>query len=203
MGFQDRLKNLRQQKNLTQQELAKTIFVSRSAIAKWENGLGVPSDANLKALCDYFEVEENWLLDRNDLKKEIKTVNIQKKNITVSILGIIFPIFFVLLFITPIYHYYQKPNYVYPLVYIPHPPYSIMKFVGEWCVLGFSVWGITFLLSVLDICFFQFKKKAIHYCWINLVMIILSVIIFICVLIISVFSAKQFDYFIPHLNNPY
>ena len=37
--FKDKLKELRKQKGLSQQELADKLFVSRSAVAKWENSL--------------------------------------------------------------------------------------------------------------------------------------------------------------------
>ena len=39
MQFNERLKELRLKKGISQAELAKAIFVSRSAVAKWENGL--------------------------------------------------------------------------------------------------------------------------------------------------------------------
>lgn len=52
--FKDRLKELRRQKGLSQQELANSIYVSRSAICKWEMGNGVPSEANIEALCIFF-----------------------------------------------------------------------------------------------------------------------------------------------------
>ena len=83
MMFKDKLKDLREQKNLSQQQLADIIYVSRSAIAKWENGNGVPSDINLKAICEYFNVEEEWLLDRNELKETIKTIDEKQKNIKI------------------------------------------------------------------------------------------------------------------------
>ena len=41
--FQDKLKELREKANMSQQTLADKLFVSRSAVAKWENGNGVPS----------------------------------------------------------------------------------------------------------------------------------------------------------------
>ena len=54
MEFKDRLKALRQRHKLSQAQLAEAIFVSRSAIAKWENGLGYPSEDSLQALIDFF-----------------------------------------------------------------------------------------------------------------------------------------------------
>ena len=66
--FKDKLKHLRESMGLTQKELAEKIYVSRSAINKWELGNGIPSDVNLDAICKLFNVSEEWLLDRNDLK---------------------------------------------------------------------------------------------------------------------------------------
>lgn len=56
MEFKDKLKTLRQERNISQQALADAIFVSRSAVAKWENGLGLPSQDSLDALGQYFGV---------------------------------------------------------------------------------------------------------------------------------------------------
>ena len=66
--FKDKLKHLRESAGFTQKELAERIYVSRSAINKWELGNGIPSDVNLDAICKLFNVSEEWLLDRNDLK---------------------------------------------------------------------------------------------------------------------------------------
>lgn len=90
--FKEQLKELRNQKKITQDELAKTIFVSRSAICKWELGKGFPSEVNIKALCEYFEVSRDFLLD----EKDSKIINESKKDyffkIFFSILGIVVPI---------------------------------------------------------------------------------------------------------------
>lgn len=70
--FKDKLKRLRENANMTQKELGEIIYVSRSAISKWELGNGISSDANLETLCKIFNVSEEWLLDREDLKYTIK-----------------------------------------------------------------------------------------------------------------------------------
>lgn len=70
--FKDKLKELREKEGLSQQELADKLFVSRSAVAKWENGNGIPSDVNLDAICKIFNVEEEWILSRSELKKITK-----------------------------------------------------------------------------------------------------------------------------------
>lgn len=56
MEFKDKLKKLRTEKGLTQAQLSETIFVSRSTVAKWENGLGLPSDESMALLTEYFGI---------------------------------------------------------------------------------------------------------------------------------------------------
>ena len=58
MELKDKLKKLRQDKGMTQAQLAEALFVSRSTIAKWENGLGLPSEDSMAALKTLFEVSQ-------------------------------------------------------------------------------------------------------------------------------------------------
>ena len=50
MEFGTRLKELRAEKGVSQAKLAADIHISRSAVAKWENGLGLPNDESLRML---------------------------------------------------------------------------------------------------------------------------------------------------------
>ena len=75
--FKDKLKQLREKEGLTQQQLANKIFVSRSAVAKWENGLGIPSEESLNLLCDHFAVTKEQLLEEKDVIVVCK--NIEQK----------------------------------------------------------------------------------------------------------------------------
>ena len=52
--FKDKLRKLRTEAGLSQEALAEIIHISRSAIAKYENGNGKPSEETLKALEFYF-----------------------------------------------------------------------------------------------------------------------------------------------------
>lgn len=61
MEFKDLLAKLRKEKGLSQEGLADTIHVSRSAIAKYENGKGIPSDDILEAITNYFPSEKEAL----------------------------------------------------------------------------------------------------------------------------------------------
>ena len=50
MDFCDKLKKLRKDNNLTQEEFAEKIFVTRTAVSKWETGNGYPSLESLKLI---------------------------------------------------------------------------------------------------------------------------------------------------------
>ncbi len=66
MNFSDKLKKLRKEKELTQEELASKIYVSRSLIARYENGTVVPTKENIEKLALFFNVKLSYLLDEND-----------------------------------------------------------------------------------------------------------------------------------------
>lgn len=90
MEFSEKLKELRSEKGISQAKLAVDIHISRSAVAKWENGLGLPSDESLKMLAEYFGVGVGELLpDKNNeeiLVEKNKTIARQKN----AIIGISF-----------------------------------------------------------------------------------------------------------------
>ena len=83
MEFSEKLRELRVQKNISQAKLAADIHISRSAVAKWENGLGLPNDESLKLLADYFGVAVDELItDKTNeevLVSKNKTIDQQKK----------------------------------------------------------------------------------------------------------------------------
>ena len=56
MEFGEKLQALRKGRNLTQEALAEQLYVSRTAISKWESGRGYPSIDSLKAIAGYFSV---------------------------------------------------------------------------------------------------------------------------------------------------
>lgn len=62
MEFNEKLQQLRKSKGLTQEELAEALFVSRTAISKWESGRGYPSVDSLKELSRFFSVKIDDLI---------------------------------------------------------------------------------------------------------------------------------------------
>lgn len=67
MEFQYKLQELRKQKGLTQEELSEVLYVSRTAISKWESGRGYPSIDSLKAISEYFSISIDELLSNKEL----------------------------------------------------------------------------------------------------------------------------------------
>ena len=85
MEFSEKLRELRIQKNVSQAKLATDIHISRSAVAKWENGLGLPSDDSLKMLAEYFGISISELMpdktNAETLVSKNRTIDQQKKAI--------------------------------------------------------------------------------------------------------------------------
>ena len=67
MEFHEKLQELRKNRGLTQEELAEALYVSRTAISKWESGRGMPSIESLKAISKFFAVTMDDLLSSEEL----------------------------------------------------------------------------------------------------------------------------------------
>ncbi|MGI5824446.1 MAG: helix-turn-helix domain-containing protein [Bacillota bacterium] len=61
----NRIKELREQKSLTQTELGKILDVEKSTVSKYENGSLDLSSNTISQLCDYFQVSADYLLGRS------------------------------------------------------------------------------------------------------------------------------------------
>ena len=80
MNFAEKLKELRKQKGLSQEQLAEKIYVSRQAITKWENGNGIPDIENLISISNLFNEsldsllsEEKSLISKHEFLYESRT----------------------------------------------------------------------------------------------------------------------------------
>ena len=69
--FQRIFKNLREQKNMTQEELAKALGVSKSTIGMYERGDREPNFEKLEVIADYFNVNMSDLIDSKNIASEI------------------------------------------------------------------------------------------------------------------------------------
>ncbi|MBE6682291.1 MAG: helix-turn-helix transcriptional regulator [Ruminococcaceae bacterium] len=80
MEFNEKLQELRKNKGLTQEELAEALYVSRTAISKWELGRGYPSLESLKEIAKYFSVTIDELLSSDEIMSIAQEDNKQKEN---------------------------------------------------------------------------------------------------------------------------
>ena len=67
MEFHEKLQELRKSRGMTQEELAQALYVSRTAVSKWESGRGYPSIDSLKEISAYFSVTIDNLLSGEKL----------------------------------------------------------------------------------------------------------------------------------------
>ena len=66
--FKNRLKELRQSKKMTLEELANEIGTTKSTISRYENGMRQPKQDILEAIADFFNVSTDYLLGRTNTK---------------------------------------------------------------------------------------------------------------------------------------
>ena len=67
MEFNKKLQELRKSKGITQEELAKALYVSRTAVSKWESGRGYPNIDSLKEIASFFSVTIDDLLSGDEV----------------------------------------------------------------------------------------------------------------------------------------
>ena len=77
MDFGEKIQKIRKQNNLTQEELAEKLYVSRTAISKWESGKGYPSIDLLKQISKVFNISIDKMLSSEEL---IEFAENDKKN---------------------------------------------------------------------------------------------------------------------------
>lgn len=114
-SFSDKLKKLRLSKNLTQVQLAKLVYVSRSAISKWEQNRGFPNIDALQRISEIFEISIDELLSEKELKilevMDNKKINVQRR--IIIFLSILTSIFLTgVITLTVMYHPRTISNYI-------------------------------------------------------------------------------------------
>ena len=98
MNIGEKIYNLRKKKNLSQEDLASILNVSRQTISKWETGDSNPDIDKIVPLCNFFEISTDEFLKGEDLVYERKLHNEKKKNkaLTFSLCLIIFGVMMIL-----------------------------------------------------------------------------------------------------------
>lgn len=151
MAFKENLTHLRKSMNLSQEELAEKLNVSRQAISKWENGQSTPDLETILALCKLFNVTTDQLLislDNNIKSDESQNNNNNEKgNRVLLILCLVFLILICLCgFIV----------FILNLFFTDYMDIGIHNFSLLLISISFSLFIIVLLISIIRN---HFKKK--------------------------------------------
>lgn len=145
MEFCEKLQELRKSKGLTQEELAEALYVSRTAVSKWESGRGYPSIDSLKEISAYFGVSIDHLLSGEKLisiaEKERKS-HIQA--MCDMLLGVT-DLFSLLLMVLPLYPRTVN-GYVYSVSLFAYTETSALNRGVYWgmflLMMGMGIWKL-------------------------------------------------------------
>ena len=146
MEFHEKLQALRKGRGLTQEELAQVLYVSRTAISKWESGRGYPSIDSLKEISCYFSVTIDDLLSGEKLLSIAeREKHAAMRNLCALLFGVV-DVLSVLLIVLPLY-----PNtvngYVYPVNLLAYTETTPFKLTVCWVMcLALVVLGAVELL---------------------------------------------------------
>ena len=180
MEFHEKLQELRKNRGITQEELSEALYVSRTAISKWESGRGYPSIDSLKELSNYFSVTIDELLSSEKLLLIAEKENKSNLRRMCDFLFGILDICSFILIVLPLY-----PNMVNGFVYsvnlfaytqttfLNHLLYWIMfiflvvigivkllltKFGIERC--NHIVTGVSIVISILSVLFLAMTRET-------------------------------------------
>ena len=154
MEFNEKLQKLRTNENLTQEELAEKLYVSRAAISKWESGRGYPSIDSLKAIAKYFHITIDELIGSEEIvdlaEQDMKSSN---KKYTALICGIL-DCLTLLLFFLPVFGNGGKTE-------VESVSLLAMTGAGLWLKMIFvAVIGITILNGFCTVIISNFDKPV-------------------------------------------
>ena len=103
MDFSEKLTQLRKSNNMTQEELAANLFVSRAAVSKWESGRGLPNIDSLKAIAVLFDVTVDELLSGEELLTAAQNETREKtRRLQSSLFGLL-DVMHLLFFVLPLF----------------------------------------------------------------------------------------------------
>ena len=154
MEFHEKLQELRKRRELTQEELAEALYVSRTAISKWESGRGYPGIESLKRIADFYSVTIDELLSGEKLisiaEKENKT-NI--RSMCDFVFGIA-DVSFLLLIVLPLYPRTIE-GYIYSVSLFAYTEITAMHRLIYWILLALLI-----VSGIIKLVLTKFKSKT-------------------------------------------
>lgn len=170
MELSEKLQKLRKARGLTQDQLAEALFVSRTAISKWETGRGIPGMESLQMLSKFYGVTLDELLRAEELVAAAKEENKESINRFAACMDGIFNASALMSVLLPLYKteangvFYSVPLYQFRgnlsavfwvLTALMAGCGIVQLFVSRWegkrylCILGFAFNVTVTLLLIL------------------------------------------------------
>ena len=152
MELSEKLQELRRSRGLTQEELAEALYVSRTAVSKWESGRGYPSIDSLKELSRFFSVSIDELLSGEALVQLAENENRSNLRSVCELLFGVVDLLSVCLVLLPLY---PEPSagHVYAVSLLAYTQAGMVSRLLHWVLsLGlFGLGGAKVLLAQLKI----------------------------------------------------
>ena len=155
MLFKDKLKKYRVENNISQEELSSKLYVSRTLISKWENGVVYPSASNMEKLAELMQVDINYLLSNEETKSLTLNANSKQeisftKKVIYIISLILFTVGITLLIVGYIFPQdLTRPSDVYNSVNTITVICFILKILGGiFCIFGIIISTINYFMTV-------------------------------------------------------
>lgn len=178
MEFHEKLKELRKNKNITQEELASKLYVTRTAVSKWELGKGYPSIETLKEIALFYDISIDELLSKDDLVDySIKSIRREKRTMLILNFGLL-DISMILMLFIPFFG--QAQDNIYISVGLFNLSVNSFVFVFYCLLIIFSI-----LVGIVNLIFLALEKeKGANY--INIASLLATL-----VLIVALILTKQ------------
>lgn len=174
MEFNEKLQNLRKKHNLTQEQLAAKLHISRTAVSKWESGRGFPNIEALKNISRQFNVPIDQLLSGEELLDIAENDNRARRFTLISLLFGIYDIILISLIFIPLYGE-QIGDYVRTV--------NLLQWAADtWVKTSYFIVLITIcVFGIVEILLHFFKKEKIHRALrtVSLILHSLAVLVFI------------------------
>lgn len=154
MEFNEKLQQLRKQNNLTQEQLAEQLYVSRSAISKWESGKGYPNIESLKCIAKLFSVSIDELLSGEELISLAETENRSNLKKIYSFISGILDIIAIAFIVLPLYGK-SDGSYIHSV--------NLLSFTETTWVMLIIYWAIFITmigLGFATVLFVHFEKES-------------------------------------------
>ncbi len=143
MEFKDKLQKLRASSNLTQEQLAEKLFVSRVTVSKWETGRGYPNLGSLKLMAELFGVSVDELLSDGALPGPAGNTGGERRSKRLSLLFGFLDFSACALFVLPVFRdrTISSPVVLRPLVSL-HCASGLVRMALVLMVAALSAYGV-------------------------------------------------------------